>query len=82
MKTQMTITVDTEIKKDFSEFAKSIGSNSSNLANMLFTKVARERRIHFDDTNEGFEAFSQEQDIALSQNKSVQENTKSLESVL
>ena len=51
MKTQMTITVDSETKEAFSRFAKSIGTNTSNLANMLFVQVTRQQRVSFHESD-------------------------------
>lgn len=83
MKTQMTITVDSETKEAFSAFAKSIGTNSSNLANMLFMQVSRKRKISFDESDVlGFESFSEAEHTSLMSDSSVEKNTKILESLL
>jgi antitoxin component of RelBE/YafQ-DinJ toxin-antitoxin module len=39
MKTQVTLTIDKEIKDKFQEIAKKMGANMSTLANMYFTQV-------------------------------------------
>lgn len=51
MKTTMNITVNPELKKAFSEFAKSIETTPTNLLNMLMKNVITTRKVTFIDND-------------------------------
>ncbi len=48
MKTQVTITMDEDVKKDLQAFAKEIGMNMSTLLNLSARKLTYTRRLDFD----------------------------------
>lgn len=47
MKTTMNISVDEKIKKDFTEFSKSIGTNPTNLLNMFMVESIKKQSVTF-----------------------------------
>ena len=48
MKTQVTITMDTEIREDLKKLAKKAGTNFSNLLNMAAAHMVQTQKINFD----------------------------------
>jgi antitoxin component of RelBE/YafQ-DinJ toxin-antitoxin module len=48
MKTQVTITMDKDVKKDLQAFAKEIGVNMSTLLNLSARKLTYTRHLDFD----------------------------------
>jgi len=47
MKTQVTLTVDSDIKDEFKRLASKMGANMSTLVNMYFTQVVNTWKIDF-----------------------------------
>jgi len=63
----MSVSVERDIKEKFSHFAKSIGSNPTNLLNMFMVETINKWEIRFKRNylEMEFEDFSQEQSDAL-----------------
>lgn len=51
MKTKMTITVDSEVKKEIQNLAKRMWANVSVLTNMFFVSVINTGSVHYYDDN-------------------------------
>lgn len=47
MKTQVTLTIDSDVKEKFQALAKKMWSNMSTLANMYFTKVIHTWKLEY-----------------------------------
>jgi len=55
MKTQITLTIDSDIKNKLQKVAKNMGTNVSTLANMYFIKVINTWKIEYYKSDEGIE---------------------------
>ena len=64
----MTISVDDNVKRDFSTFCNDVGLSASSLINVFMVKTARERRVPFDISAPASrdEIAELESDIAIS----------------
>ncbi|MDA9128952.1 type II toxin-antitoxin system RelB/DinJ family antitoxin [Candidatus Gracilibacteria bacterium] len=54
-KTQVTLTVDADTKRDFQILAKKLGSNMSTLTNMYYKHVINTGRVEYEVDNEPVE---------------------------
>ncbi len=57
MKTQVTLTIDSEIKTKFQKIAKKLWSNMSTIANMYFTQVVNTGKIEYHTDTEDIEMW-------------------------
>ena len=55
MKTQVTLTIDADVKEKFQKIAKKLGSNMSTIANMYFTQVVHTGRVEYSLNDEPVE---------------------------
>ena len=84
MKTIMTISLEEELKKSFTDFAKSLGTNPTNLLCMMMKNSISSKEISF--TNPSLldleiEPFSEEEIEDLMKDKSIRDNMKKLENI-
>lgn len=87
MKTTMTISVEKELKDAFSDFSKQIGTNPTNLINMLMVNTISTRQVNFWSKNDDvfeIEAFSEDEIKSFSNEfiEKTNKNTKKLEKLL
>jgi len=86
MKDTMTISLEKDLKKDFSEFAKSLWTNPTNLLCMMMKNTMVRRKVEFINPILDFEIepFSNEEINNFSKNflKKTKENTQEMEQLL
>ena len=71
MKTQMTITMDSELKEQFKQFAKKAGTNVSNLISMMASNLVQTQKIEFDFSDNSLDKIRTEALDDLKNNKNI-----------
>ncbi|MCH2188781.1 type II toxin-antitoxin system RelB/DinJ family antitoxin [Candidatus Gracilibacteria bacterium] len=69
MKTQVTLTIDADVKDEFQKIAKKLGSNMSTIANMYFTQVVNTGRVEYSLNDEPVELVEVSYDSLSEENK-------------
>ena len=84
MKTTMTISLEKDLKEDFSTFARDIWTNPTNLLNMMMKNTLSTREVRFwkPILDIEVEPFSEEEVKMLQENPRIQENLRKAEKLL
>jgi antitoxin component of RelBE/YafQ-DinJ toxin-antitoxin module len=86
MKDTITISIEKDLKQEFVTFAKSLGTNPTNLLCMIMKDTIKKREVTFGNTMSSFEIepFSEEEIKGFSENfiKKTNTNTKKMENLL
>ncbi len=84
MKTTMTISLEKDLKQEFTEFSKALGTNPTNLLSMMIKSTLNSWEVKFSVSpflDVEVESFSKKETKALKNNKNIQKNIKKLEKV-
>ncbi|MCD5374930.1 hypothetical protein LR010_00590 [Candidatus Gracilibacteria bacterium] len=83
-KTQVTLTIDEDIKKQFQALAKKLGSNMSTLTNMYYTQVVSTGKVEYETDNEPVEiGFIGYDELSMDDKKIVDDiNSRDIESFI
>jgi len=83
-KTQVTLTIDEDIKKQFQALAKKLGSNMSTLTNMYYTQVVSTGKVEYETDNEPVEiGFIWYDELSMDDKKIVDDiNSRDIESFI
>lgn len=84
MKTTITISLEKELKEDFTLFSRTLWTNPTNLINMLMKNAMNRRRVEFETPKLDIEIepFSEAEIKSLWDNVKIQEWMKKLEKLL
>lgn len=85
MKTTMTISLEKDLKQNFTNFSKSLGTNPTNLLSMMMKNTLNSWEVKFKSNpflDIEIESFSDTEIKNLKNNKNIQENTKKLKRIL
>jgi hypothetical protein len=84
MKTTMTISLEKDLKKNFTNFSRSLWTNPTNLLSMMMKNTLNSWEVKFSANpflDIEVESFWDEEIKSLKNNKSIQKNTKKLERI-
>lgn len=84
MKTTMTISLEKELKQNFTRFSRSLWTNPTNLLSMMMKNTLNSWEIKFSVNpflDIDIESFWNEENKLLSSNKNIQKNTKKLQRI-